>query len=72
MSSLVMIKLLLSSIVIIFQTTLQLFLEMEHVDLLSETKLDLLQHIMEAVCPMLNDKINHFKEEQGKLWKVVL
>lgn len=46
-------------------TTLQLFLEMEHVDLLSETKLDLLQHIMEAVCPMLNDKINHFKEEQA-------
>ncbi|XP_020787511.1 caspase-8 [Boleophthalmus pectinirostris] len=44
-------------------TTLELFLEMEHMDLLSEFNLDLLQEIFQSVCPVLNEKINRFKEQ---------
>ncbi|KAJ0070418.1 hypothetical protein NL108_007729, partial [Boleophthalmus pectinirostris] len=46
-------------------TTLELFLEMEHMDLLSEFNLDLLQEIFQSVCPVLNEKINRFKEQEG-------
>ncbi|XP_072300607.1 caspase-8 [Eucyclogobius newberryi] len=44
-------------------TTLELFLFMEHTDLLSEFDLDLLQKIFESVSPMLNEKINNFKKQ---------
>ncbi|XP_070694341.1 caspase-8 isoform X2 [Pempheris klunzingeri] len=42
-------------------TTLEVFLEMEHMDLISETDLNLLESIMERVCPMLKEKIKQFK-----------
>ncbi|XP_034742319.1 caspase-8 isoform X2 [Etheostoma cragini] len=45
-------------------STLEVFLEMEHMDLISDTNLDLLETIIQSVCPMLNDKINHFKALQ--------
>lgn len=45
-------------------TTLELFLEMEQMDLLGQTNLDLLQSIFQSVCPVLNEKINHFKQQQ--------
>ncbi|XP_029936353.1 caspase-8 [Myripristis murdjan] len=44
-------------------TTLEVFLEMEHKDLLNETKLNLLEEIMKPVCPMLQNKIKHFTEQ---------
>uniref|UniRef100_A0A668AMX8 Caspase-8 n=1 Tax=Myripristis murdjan TaxID=586833 RepID=A0A668AMX8_9TELE len=46
-------------------TTLEVFLEMEHKDLLNETKLNLLEEIMKPVCPMLQNKIKHFTEQNG-------
>nr|WGF13180.1 caspase 8 [Trachinotus ovatus] len=42
-------------------TTLEVFLEMEHTDLLSDTNLDELEKMIQSVCPMLKDKINQFK-----------
>ncbi|KAK7939269.1 hypothetical protein WMY93_002595 [Mugilogobius chulae] len=46
-------------------TTLELFLAMEHMDLLSEFNLDLLQEMFESVgLSMLNEKINRFKEQE--------
>ncbi|KAM9346833.1 caspase-8 [Symphorus nematophorus] len=45
-------------------TALEVFLEMEHMDLISETHLDLLETIIEQVCPVLKEKINQFKEQQ--------
>ncbi|XP_032386222.1 caspase-8 [Etheostoma spectabile] len=45
-------------------STLEVFLEMEHMDLISDTNLDLLETIIQSVCPMLNEKINHFKALQ--------
>uniref|UniRef100_A0A8C6TJM7 Caspase-8 n=1 Tax=Neogobius melanostomus TaxID=47308 RepID=A0A8C6TJM7_9GOBI len=44
--------------------TLELFLEMEQMDLLGKTNVDLLQSIFESVCPVLNEKINCFKQKQ--------
>uniref|UniRef100_A0A3B3Z8P3 Caspase-8 n=1 Tax=Periophthalmus magnuspinnatus TaxID=409849 RepID=A0A3B3Z8P3_9GOBI len=44
-------------------TTLELFMEMEHMDLLSEFNLDLLQEIFQSVCPVLNEKITRYKEQ---------
>lgn len=46
-------------------TTLGLFMEMEHQDLLGDTNLDLLQDIIEQVCPMLKEKITYCKEQQA-------
>lgn len=46
-------------------TTLEVFMEMEHQDLLGDTNLDLLQSIIEPVCPMLKEKIVCFKEQQA-------
>lgn len=46
-------------------TTLELFLEMEQMDLLRQTNLDQLQLIFASVCPMLNEQINQFKQQQG-------
>ncbi|XP_028446855.1 caspase-8 [Perca flavescens] len=45
-------------------STLEVFLEMEHMDLICDTNLDLLETIIQSVCPMLNEKINHFKARQ--------
>ncbi|XP_042351176.1 caspase-8 [Plectropomus leopardus] len=45
-------------------TTLEVFLEMEHMDLISDTNLDLLETIIKAVCPMLQDRIVRFKAQQ--------
>ncbi|XP_074515348.1 caspase-8 [Sebastes fasciatus] len=42
-------------------STLEVFLEMEHMDLISDTNLHLLETIIQSVCPMLRDKINQFK-----------
>ncbi|XP_030614183.1 caspase-8 [Archocentrus centrarchus] len=42
-------------------TTLEVFLEMERKDLLSESDLRKLEFIIGEVCPMLNNKINQFK-----------
>lgn len=42
---------------------------MEHKDLISDTNLNLLETIIQSVCPMLKDKINQFKALQGKLQK---
>ncbi|XP_029981476.1 caspase-8 [Sphaeramia orbicularis] len=46
-------------------TTLEVFMEMEHQDLLGDTNLDLLQRIIESVCPMLKEKIICCKEQQA-------
>ncbi|XP_069558713.1 caspase-8 isoform X1 [Brachyistius frenatus] len=45
-------------------TTLEVFLEMEHMDLISNTNLNTLETILKSVCPMLNEKINQFKAQQ--------
>lgn len=44
--------------------TLDVFLEMEHMDLISDTNLNLLETIFEKVCPVLKQKINQFKAWQ--------
>ncbi|XP_031598985.1 caspase-8 isoform X1 [Oreochromis aureus] len=46
-------------------TTLEVFLEMERMDHLSESNLNTLETIVREVCPMLNAKINQFKK-----WRV--
>lgn len=53
-----------------FQTTLEVFLEMEHMDLINETNLDLLESIIQPVCPVLTEKILQFKTEYGKPWEI--
>ncbi|KAM7380505.1 hypothetical protein PAMP_003795 [Pampus punctatissimus] len=53
-------------IMVIFQTTLELFLEMEHMDRISSTNLSLLKSIIESVCPMLKEKINQFEATQAQ------
>lgn len=40
---------------------------MEHMDLIDDTNLKLLETIVQSVCPMLKEKINRFKALQGKL-----
>ncbi|XP_017278102.1 caspase-8 isoform X2 [Kryptolebias marmoratus] len=42
-------------------TTLDVFLEMEHLELISETNLDKLESMFNAVCPVLNQKIAKYK-----------
>lgn len=51
--------------------TLDVFLEMEHMDLISDTNLNLLETIFEKVCPVLKQKINQFKAWQGKPLKIL-
>lgn len=46
-------------------TTLELFLELEQMELLGQTNLDLLQSILESVCPALNEKIIRFKQQHA-------
>uniref|UniRef100_A0A3Q1GN01 Caspase-8 n=1 Tax=Acanthochromis polyacanthus TaxID=80966 RepID=A0A3Q1GN01_9TELE len=45
-------------------TTLEVFLEMEHLDLITDTNLNTLENIFESVCPMLNREINRYKTQQ--------
>ncbi|XP_063354572.1 caspase-8 [Pelmatolapia mariae] len=45
-------------------TTLEVFLEMERMDHLSESNLTTLETIVREVCPMLNAKINQFKKRR--------
>ncbi|CAN9497728.1 unnamed protein product [Ophioblennius macclurei] len=45
-------------------TTLEIFLQMEKMDLLSQTNLNEVEKIIEAVCPMLKRKIQRFKDLQ--------
>ncbi|XP_029348759.1 caspase-8 [Echeneis naucrates] len=40
---------------------LDIFLDMEHMDLLSDTNLDELEKVIETVCPMLRENIKKFK-----------
>ncbi|XP_026233046.1 caspase-8 isoform X2 [Anabas testudineus] len=47
-------------------TTLDVFVEMEHMDLLSDTNLNKLETIIQSVCPMLKEKINEFKALQER------
>uniref|UniRef100_A0A3Q3VWI3 Caspase-8 n=1 Tax=Mola mola TaxID=94237 RepID=A0A3Q3VWI3_MOLML len=54
----------------IVSTTLEVFLEMEHMDLINETNLDLLESIIQPVCPVLTEKILQFKAEYGKPWEI--
>ncbi|KAM9448340.1 caspase-8-like isoform 1-T1 [Salvelinus alpinus] len=46
-------------------TTLQLFLEMEKMDILSIIKLNTLESIFESVCPMLNTRIKKYKTQNS-------
>lgn len=45
-------------------TTLEVFLEMEHMDLINDTNLNLLETIIKSVCPMLKEMISQFKAQQ--------
>ncbi|XP_034069289.1 caspase-8 isoform X1 [Gymnodraco acuticeps] len=45
-------------------STLEVFLAMEHMDLIDDTNLKLLETIVQSVCPMLKEKINRFKALQ--------
>ncbi|XP_037542091.1 caspase-8 [Nematolebias whitei] len=47
-------------------TTLDVFLEMEHLDLINETNLNKLEEIFNSVCPVLNLKIDQYKAEMGR------
>ncbi|XP_005452949.1 caspase-8 isoform X2 [Oreochromis niloticus] len=47
-------------------TTLEVFLEMERMDHLSESNLNTLETIVREVCPMLNAEINQFKRWREK------
>ncbi|XP_070831929.1 caspase-8 [Chaetodon trifascialis] len=46
-------------------TTLEVFLEMERMDHISDTHLDILESIIELVCPVLKEKIIQFKAQQA-------
>ncbi|XP_038869906.1 caspase-8-like [Salvelinus namaycush] len=46
-------------------TTLQVFLEMEKIDILSVIKLNIVESIFGSVCPMLKTRINQFKTRQA-------
>ncbi|XP_010736063.3 caspase-8 isoform X1 [Larimichthys crocea] len=45
-------------------TTLEVFLEMEHMDLINDTDLNLLEDKIRNVCPMLVENFNEFKTQQ--------
>ncbi|XP_041806892.1 caspase-8 [Chelmon rostratus] len=48
-------------------TTLEVFQEMEHMDYISDTHLDLLENIIQLVCPVLRETISQFKAQQAPL-----
>ncbi|XP_010793746.1 caspase-8, partial [Notothenia coriiceps] len=45
-------------------STLEVFLAMEHMDLINDTNLKLLETIVQSVCPTLKENINRFKALQ--------
>ncbi|XP_036966096.1 caspase-8 [Acanthopagrus latus] len=45
-------------------TTLEVFLELEHKDLINETNLELLETTLQSICPMLLAKIHQYKALQ--------
>ncbi|XP_041662167.1 caspase-8 isoform X2 [Cheilinus undulatus] len=45
-------------------TTLEVFLEMEQMDLINNTDLKSLELLLQFCCPVLTEKINRFKEQQ--------
>lgn len=46
-------------------------MEMEHMDLISDTDLRFLESIIEPVCPVLLEKIHRFKAQNCKLHKIM-
>lgn len=52
------------------QTTLEVFLEMEHMDLISQTNLNFLEGIVKLVSPVLAEKIRKFKAQNCELQKI--
>nr|XP_020490080.1 caspase-8-like [Labrus bergylta] len=48
-------------------TTLEVFLEMEHKDLINDTNLNLLEKLLQTCCPVLTEEINRYKEQQASL-----
>lgn len=52
-------------------TMLEVFLQMEKMDLLSDTDLNTLETIFQAVCPMLKAKIQRFKALQVPLTNII-
>ncbi|KAM6978422.1 caspase-8 [Tautogolabrus adspersus] len=46
-------------------TTLEVFLEMEHADLINDTNLNLMEELLQSCCPILTEKINKYKEQQA-------
>lgn len=42
-------------------------MEMEHMDLISDTNLTLLENIIRSVCPVLVEKIHQFNAQNCKL-----
>lgn len=45
---------------------------MEHMDLLSKTDMELLESIIEPVCPVLTESIHHYKAQYSKLQKTIV
>lgn len=46
-------------------------MEMEHMDLISDTDLGFLESIIQPVCPVLLEKIHQFKAQNCKLHKIM-
>lgn len=46
-------------------------MELEHMDLISDTDLGFLEDIIEPVCPVLLEKIHQFKAQNCKLPKIM-
>lgn len=46
-------------------TALEVFQEMEHMDLINETNLNLLERLLQSCCPVSIDKIKRFQQQQA-------
>lgn len=55
-----------------FQTTLEVFQEMEHMDLLSKSDMKLLESIIQPICPVLTEDIHHYEAQYCKLQKIIV
>lgn len=51
---------------------MEVFLELEHKDLINETNLELLETTIQSICPVLIAKINQYKVLQGKLLNTLI
>lgn len=47
-------------------------MEMEHMDLISETNLDCLEEIVKEICPVLVEQIRQFKAQNCRLQRIKL